>query len=255
MLIIISLFFPATTFSARKQQVKPYTVTLDPGHGGEDNGATGKLGKKTIHEKDLALGIAIRVSKLLASPKYWKPIGRPIKTFLTRDRDRDVSLEKRSELAKEKKSDLFLSIHINFDTTKKASGIETFFLNNTDKESESKLVEIENKNTKKYAKTKPTSLLISSVTADAVVDNSKTAAGLIHKSVVEHLKLEDIKVTDRGVKQAMFYVLLDAQVPAVLFEAFFISNPKDLEFLHSAENREKIAEGLAQGILRYLAQN
>ncbi len=232
----------------------PYIVVVDPGHGGHDEGSSGKLGKKIITEKEIALGIAIRLSRVLAEPDYWRPLGRPVKVVLTRDRDKEVSLEARSEIAREKRADLFVSIHANSDPSRKAKGVETYFLNNTDATSTSKLEQIENRLSKKYKNARPdASLLLRSITADAVVDSSRSAAQTLHRSLVDHLKAEDVSFQDRGVRQALLYVLLDAQVPAVLFEAFFLSHPQDLEFLQQGANRQVIAEGLAKGILRFLA--
>jgi N-acetylmuramoyl-L-alanine amidase len=234
-------------------EIPPYIVVLDPGHGGDDHGATVKVGKKWVREKDIALGLAIRTQRILQDSEYWKPLGRKIKVILTRDRDRYLSLEQRAEIAKNAKADLFLSIHANSDPSKKARGVETYFLNNTDSSSSSKLEEIENKRSKKYARKSDASLLLRSIAADAVLDDSKQAAELVQSSVVDHLRGHDLAVADRGVRQGLFYVLLDAQVPAVLLEAAFLNNPKDREIVDNGEGRQKVAEGIAKGVLRFLA--
>jgi N-acetylmuramoyl-L-alanine amidase len=234
---------------------RPYTVVLDPGHGGNDLGASGKLGKKTIAEKDISLAIALRAEKILANPAFSKALGRPIRVLLTRRTDKSVSLEERSEKAKKAGADLFVSIHANAESSKRANGLETYFLNNTDDESSLKLQEIENRTSKRHRSPQPdASLLIRSVHADAVVDSSRSAAEILHSSLVDQLRSEDLKFQDRGVRQAMFYVLLDAQVPAVLVESFFLSHKSDIALVADPENRAKIAEGLAKGVLRFLAQ-
>jgi N-acetylmuramoyl-L-alanine amidase len=178
-----------------------------------------------------------------------------VKTILTRNRDKDVSLQKRSEIAKSSGADLFLSIHANSDPSRRAQGLETYFLNNTDSSSTAKLEQIEKRSSAKSAKGKidDASLLIRSVAADAIVGVSREAAETLHNSLISHLRSSELKVNDRGVRQGMFYVLLDAQVPAVLLEAFFLSHPSDREFVSQAENRQKIAEGIARGVLRFLA--
>lgn len=249
---LLLLFSILATYPAFSDS-KPYIVVLDPGHGGQDKGAIGLLNKKAIFEKDIALGIAIRAGRYLKNPKYTKALNRPIKVLFTRTRDQDVSLEARSELARSSEADLFVSIHSNSESTKTVSGFETYFLNNTDKSAALKLEEIENRSSKKYAGKAAEDLVIRSVAADAVVDASREAAELLHHSIVDHLKLVDFPPADRGVKQALLYVLLDAQTPAVLLEALFLSHPRDLAFLNQGENRDKIAEGLAKGILRFLA--
>jgi N-acetylmuramoyl-L-alanine amidase len=91
------------------------------------------------------------------------------------------------------------------------------------------------------------------VAADAVVESSRNAAETLHSSIVDQLHREDLNFQDRGVKQALLYVLLDSQVPAVLVESFYLSNKRDLELVSQPENRTRIAEGLAKGILRFLA--
>lgn len=251
--LFLNPFFLGHENKALAAAPPPYVVVIDPGHGGDDHGASGKLGRKKITEKDIALGIAIRTQRVLEDPEYWKPLGRSIKVILTRNRDKYVSLEHRSEAARKENADLFLSIHANSDPSGKAHGLETYFLNNTDQESSSKLEQIENKSTKKYADAPPASLILRSVAADAVVETSRRAAETIQSSVVDHLKAHELNAHDRGVRQGMFYVLLDAQVPAVLLEAFFLSHPKDREFVSEQENRQRIAEGVAKGVLRFLA--
>lgn len=239
----------------RPEKTKPYIVVLDPGHGGTDTGASGKLGKRRVSEKEIALGIALRTEKILSNPAFSRALGRPVKVLLTRRKDSSVSLEDRSEKAKKAGADLFVSIHANSEPTKRAHGLETYFLNNTDDESALKLQQIENRMSKRNRGGKDaSSLLIRSVAADAVVDSSRAAAEILHSSLVDELKREDVKFQDRGVRQAMLYVLLDAQVPAVLVEAFFLSHQRDLALVSQPENRAKIAEGLAKGVLRFLAQ-
>ncbi len=251
----VNLTAKENTALAAQKAVRPYLVVLDPGHGGSDLGAAGRLGKKTVSEKDISLAIALRTEKIIANPAFSKVLGRAIKVVLTRRNDKHVSLEDRSEKAKKLGADLFVSIHANSETSKRASGLETYFLNNTTDESALKLQQIENRTSKRaQQKVDPSSLLIRSVSADAVVESSRSAAEILHSSMVDQLRREELKFQDRGVRQAMLYVLLDAQVPAVLVESFFLSNPKDLAFISEPENRGKIAEGLAKGVLRFLAQ-
>ena len=258
--ISLSLYFGLTLIKENKalaiqSSTKPYVVVLDPGHGGTDIGASGKQGKKAVEEKDIALAIAFRAAKILSDPSYTKPLGRPVKVLLTRNADLYVSLEERAEIARSANADLFVSIHSNSENTHKANGLETYFLNNTNDEAALKLQQIENKGSKRaHTKAKVASLLIRSISADAVVESSRTAAEVLQSSMVDQLKKEDLNFQDRGVRQAMFYVLLDSQVPAVLVESFFLSNKKDLALVTEPENRGRIAEGLAKGVLRFLAQ-
>jgi len=239
--------------SKRPAEAPPFIVVLDPGHGGPDHGASVKSGRQRVTEKEIALGIAIRTAKVLEDPEYWKPLGRPVQVVFTRKKDTGVSLEERSRVARG--GDLFLSIHANSDPSRRASGLETYFLNNTDDTSLEKLEQIEKKRKpgKRGSIGSDAALLLRSVSADAVVQVSRQAADTLHHSLLSHLRSADLKVNDRGVRQGMFYVLLDAQVPAVLLEAFFLSNNADREFVSDADNRQRIAEGIARGVLRFLA--
>ena len=103
---------------AARSGPKPYVVVLDPGHGGTDTGAIGKQGKKRVAEKDIALAIAIRTRRILEDPAYSKALGRPIKVLLTRAKDEYISLEDRSEKARNLKADLFVSIHANAESSR-----------------------------------------------------------------------------------------------------------------------------------------
>lgn len=257
LLFVLSSFLQFGDFFAQaaphRPEIPPYIVVLDPGHGGDDHGATVKVGKKWVREKDIALALAIRTERILQDSEYWKPLGRRIRVILTRRRDQYLSLEQRAEIAKNAKADLFLSIHANSDPKKQARGIETYFLNNTDSASSSKLEEIENKRSKKYARKSDASLLLRSIAADAVLEDSKQAAELIQSSLVDHLRSHQLSVADRGVRQGLFYVLLDAQVPAALLEAAFLNHPQDRELVDNVDGRQKVAEGIAKGVLRYLA--
>jgi N-acetylmuramoyl-L-alanine amidase len=245
--LVLELFFSThgnNSLAAIRSPSRPYVVVLDPGHGGKDTGAKGKLkGKPTTLEKDITLGLAIRTSRVLQDPKYWRPLGRPIKVVLTRDKDIDVSLQERTKIAQKAQADLFLSIHSNSEKTGTVSGIETFFLRN-DRSSAEKLA--------KYHKNE-SELVLRAIASDSTVRIAQDAAELIHKSTLDYLENQDLPQSNRGVKNSLLYVLLDTKVPAVLFEGLYLSNPHDLQFLQDGENRQKMAEGLAAGVLRFLA--
>lgn len=281
--ISLSLFLAAKENAALAAQprVSPYIVVIDPGHGGADTGTSGGEGPQKITEKDLSLAISLRLQRILQDPAYTLALGRPVKVVLTRTRDETVSLEKRSEMARRAGADLFVSVHANSDPALKAEGLETYFLNNTDEASSLKLQEIENRTSRRHQQKRDVragagggaprgagterearpgrelpreeALLLRSVAADAEVEASRRAAEQLHSSLVDYLRSGDASFQDRGVRQALLYVLLDSQVPAVLVECFFLSSREDREFLAQPENRDRIAEGLARGILRYLA--
>ncbi|MCO5143231.1 MAG: N-acetylmuramoyl-L-alanine amidase [Oligoflexia bacterium] len=257
-LYFLNCFFVFCSFSnlhafAAEEAQKPYIVVLDAGHGGKDSGASIKIAKKrSVLEKDLALGIAIRTKRILLSEDFQRLVDRPLKVLMTRAKDESISLEDRSILAKNQKADLFVSIHLNSNRSKSVRGLETYFLDNTGAATRKKLEQIENKHSKRYAKDKPESLLLRSIMTDAVVETSKTAATQIHSSILSELDGHYPSLLDRQVHQGLFYVLLDAQVPSILLEAFYLTNQDDLEFVQNAENRHKIALGLSKGIMRFL---
>ncbi len=229
----------------------PYKVILDPGHGGTDDGAHFQHGTELVKEKDLALGVAIRTARYLRDPRYTKALKRGVKIILTRTKDTAVPLEARSELARKEGADLFVSIHMNSEVSGKVRGVETYYLNNTSSKTHRKIEEIENRTSTHIGK--DTSALLRSVAADAMIQASRGAATVIHRSLVDHLALFDSPPKDRGVRQALLWVLLDARVPGVLVETLYMSNRDDLSWAVEGENRDKLAEGLAKGILRALA--
>lgn len=259
----------ATGTAGEKSRVRPYLVILDPGHGGEDLGTSGilksgpgktskahgkktKAEEKTIYEKDINLAIALRVERVLKDRRYTKPLGRPIEVVFTRRADKTVPLPDRSKVAQKLQADLYLSIHANYEKSGKVNGFETYILKN-DEASAKKLAEIQARGDFKEHESNPEiDLLLSSVAADATSSSSKQAAELIHASVLGHLARQQSKKNNRGIKQKLLFVLLNAQTPAVLLESFYMSNPKDLAFIAEPENRQKIAEGIAMGILRFL---
>ncbi|NUM89279.1 MAG: N-acetylmuramoyl-L-alanine amidase [Bdellovibrionales bacterium] len=228
-------------------------VVLDPGHGGSDDGAQFRHGEELRKEKDLALGVGIRAAKYLRNRRYTRAFRGGVKVILTRTKDVTVPLEIRSEIARKAKADLFVSVHMNAEPSGKVRGVETYYLNNTASETHKKIEEIENRHSERNRPGREASALLRSVAADAMIGASREAATVIHRSLVDHLALFDSPPKDRGVRQALLYVLLDAQVPGVLVETLYMSNVDDLAWATEGSNRDKLAEGLAKGILRALA--
>lgn len=229
------LFFSLNAFS--------YTVLIDPGHGGEDRGAVtlyhdGKV-LREIHEKDLTLEISKKIYSKLREKKY--------QVYLTRSIDRDVSLEKRAELAEKVKADLFISVHMNSSTTSESHGFETYYLDNHSNVAVKKVEDVENKNLD------GDQLIIHQILTDLVVEktvvSSKSLANLIHLELKSNLKSFQIK--DRGHKAGLFYVLALSKRPAVLLEVGFLSNPKELEKLSGESFQKKYSEAVVRGIEKY----
>lgn len=218
------------------------TIVIDPGHGGKDPGAIGPTGLK---EKDVVLDVALKVRELLKSdPQY--------DIVLTRDQDIFIPLNKRTEIANKINADLFISIHANASTNSYARGVETYLLNWTDDEEAIRVAARENAISVKRMKQLKGELgfMLASLEREAKRDDSVRLAGYIHNSMADELK-NDFSRHNNGVKQALFYVLVGAQMPSCLLEISYISNPEEERLLDDESYRMKIAQSLVEGIKNY----
>ena len=231
-LILFSLFFSFKGFC--------YTILIDPGHGGEDKGAVSYSPEgKEILEKNLTLEISKMIYEKLKEKKF--------QVYLTRSIDRDVSLEKRAELAEKVKADLFISVHMNSSTTSESHGFETYYLDNHSNVAVKKVEDVENKNLD------GDQLIIHQILTDLVVEktvaSSKDLANFIHLELKSNLK--NFQIKDRGHKAGLFYVLALSKRPAVLLEVGFLSNPKELEKLTGSPFQRRYSEAVVRGIENY----
>ena len=219
-------------------------IVIDPGHGGHDPGAIGPGGTK---EKDIALDIAKRLKRILEE-RY------NLVVYLTRYTDKYLQLKERTEIANRKKADLFISIHANASRSRKARGIETYLLNWTNDEEALRVAARENAISVERMKKSQTELgmILTSLQREQKRDESLKLAHYIQRSLVGTLSHRYRSIYNLGVKQALFYVLVDAEMPSVLVEVGFISNPREEGLLRSKGFRQKTAEALAKGIFRYL---
>ena len=227
--------------STETDPVRP-VVVLDPGHGGNDPGAVGRSG---LQEKDVVLTIAREVKEILEQEKKATVI-------LTRDSDRFLSLEERTWFANSRGSDLFVSIHANAAPTPQARGVETFFLDNTTDKAAIRLAALENAT----APEKMTDLqrILRDLQRNAKAMDSHTLANIVQKSLLRGLRSSRRDVRDLGAKGNLFYVLMGANMPSILVEVSFITNPVEEKLLKSPASREKIARGIASGISEYLGE-
>ena len=219
-------------------------IVIDPGHGGQDYGAPGYL--KGVHEKDIVLQISHRLAqKIRKELKY--------QVFLTRDSDRSLTLEERTAIANTKKSDLFISIHTNSHKDRRAYGIETYFLNLATDDEAIRVAAMENATSTKNISDLQT--ILYDLMQNAKINESSRLAGYIQGSMVRHLKSKRYsRIKDKGVKQAPFYVLLGAQMPAVLVETSFISNPRECKRLVNPRYQERLCEAIIKGIKTYIKE-
>jgi N-acetylmuramoyl-L-alanine amidase len=220
------------------------TIVVDPGHGGHDAGAVGPSG---LQEKELALDIARRVAALLQ-----EELG--VRVVLTRARDQFVGLRERTALANRERADLFLSVHVNSapGAGAGASGTETYFLSNeaTDgaarraAEYENRLITLDG-----GPKGGPPDV-VRSILWDLAQSDFQQESSRVAEALQNNLD-RALRRPSRGVKQAPFYVLGGAAMPAVLVEIGFISNPQEEQRLRDDGYRDRIARALVAGVTAY----
>jgi N-acetylmuramoyl-L-alanine amidase len=219
-------------------------IIIDPGHGGRDYGAPGYL--KGVHEKDVALQISRRLAKKIRRELECQ-------VFMTRNSDRFLTLEERTAIANTKNADLFISIHTNSHKNRKAFGIETYFLNLATDDEAIRVAAIENATSTKNISDLQN--ILYDLVQNAKINESSRLAGHVQGSMVNHLKNQRYsRIKDKGVKQAPFYVLLGAQMPAVLVETSFISNPRECKRLINPKYQERLCEAIVRGIKQYIKE-
>jgi len=222
------------------------TIVLDAGHGGHDSGAVGPTG---LMEKDLVLDITRRVARLVESE-----LG--VKVLLTRDGDYFVPLRERTSFANRERADLFVSIHANAHPHASWAGVETYFLSSeaTDSEArrvaalENSVVQLERPAAGGRANDVVKAILWD-LAQSAFQWESSRLAEIVQDSITRSLR-----IPNRGVKQAGFYVLGGAAMPAILIEVGFVSNPAEERRLRDSRYRDEIARAIANGIAEYKRQ-
>ena len=215
-------------------------VVLDPGHGGHDSGARGPAG---LAEKDVTLDIAHRAAPLIA-----RELG--LTTLLTRDADDFVPLDERTAKANAFHADLFISIHCNASEDGQGRGIMTFVLDDARDAVAARIAARENA-ASPAAATELAGALQGMLDASSL-QRSLHFADLLQRSAVASLRVAYSDEPDRGVRRAGFYVLAGAHMPAVLFEASFISEPTSELRLNTADYRQKLADAIVNSIRAYL---
>lgn len=234
---------PYMKFDKKLTEIK--RVVIDPGHGGKDPGA---IGPKGLLEKNVVLAVGKRLARILKE-KY------NMEVILTRDRDIYISLEERTAIANSNNADLFISIHANASRRRSAKGIETYILNWTSDEEAIRVAARENAISFKKMKESQSELqmILQDLARDDKKDKSMKLAYNVQNSVVDILSQDYNKIIDLGVKQALFYVLIGAEMPSILVEISFISNREEEKRLSQKKYREKIAEAIARGVKYYTA--
>ncbi|MDY6839016.1 MAG: N-acetylmuramoyl-L-alanine amidase [Thermodesulfobacteriota bacterium] len=218
-------------------------IVIDPGHGGKDCGAIGY--DKAVMEKNVTLEVSKRLAR-----KIRKRIG--CEAILTRDRDVFLSLEERTAIANTTNGDIFVSIHANAHRSRKVHGVETYLLNlATDREA---IMVAARENATSTKNISDLETILNELMKNAKVNESSRLARKVQQAMVKELKGKYKKIKDNGVKQAPFYVLLGAEMPSILVEVAFISNPEECRRLNTASYQEDVVDGIVTGIEEYISE-
>ncbi|MBW2293915.1 MAG: N-acetylmuramoyl-L-alanine amidase [Deltaproteobacteria bacterium] len=239
-LAVVVLGSAAPAASETASQAAFARVVIDAGHGGKDEGATGKNG---VLEKEIVLDVSRRLAKILEANR--------LDVILTRETDRFVPLEVRTARANDARGDLFVSIHANAASARQARGIETYFVSLEASDAASRLVaDRENEALGRGGPASPQfdpflALLGDMISTDHLADSNAFA-----KLAQAELANVD-QISSRGVKQAPFVVLMGVQMPAALVEIGFLSNRRDAASLGTTAHRKRIAEALARAVMAF----
>lgn len=232
-------YIPVTTKRHRK------TIVIDPGHGGKDAGA---VGHKRYREKVVVLQLSKKLRDILVKRGYT--------VYMTRNGDQFVKLRNRTKFANKKKADLFLSIHANSvpkRNRKKAQGIETYFLSTNRSERSMRVAATENADIGRMEKGGMQDAL-HLMNREKIFASNKLAIDM-QQNMLASLREKYKGVVDNGVRSGPFWVLVGAQMPAVLIELGFISHPTEATRMVNHRYQQKQAIGIANGVDRYFAKN
>ena len=237
-------------FMKNKPIIKPkkhYRIVLDPGHGGHDSGALGGSDRRKM-EKTAVLQIAKRVAR------YLKNMGFSV--LMTRNSDRFIKLSHRTHFANKKHGDIFVSIHANAVPRRKwniSHGIETYFLQVTRSARAKRVAARENSVVLNRKDRLSKNVILDAIyTGPKIVLSNKLALD-VQRSMLSHLRAKYKNIKDGGVRPAPFWVLVGAEMPAILIETGYITNPMERKRLFDPKYQDLMARGIAAGIARYLA--
>jgi N-acetylmuramoyl-L-alanine amidase len=226
--------------------MKIKTIVIDPGHGGEDPGALGKIAK----EKDIVLAVALKLGQIINQNNS------NIKIIYTRNTDVFIPLYERADIANKNHADLFISIHANANHNSEVYGAETYAMGLYTSEKnlevakkENAVITLEKDYTTKYEGYDPNSA--ESFIIFSLMQNTFLEQSLEFASYVQEQFVKSAQRTDRGVKQAGFLVLWKTTMPSVLIETGYISNPKEEKYLISKTGQEELANSIYKAFINY----
>jgi N-acetylmuramoyl-L-alanine amidase len=229
--------------AAREERTGIRTVVIDAGHGGRDVGAVGPNG---VLEKDVTLQVARALRAELESRS-------DLEVILSRERDVFVPLTARTRLANESGADLFISVHCNSSRGRSGAGFETYFLSEAKTEDERRVAKMENASLRfENPEIDPEQLgelnfILWDLAQNEYLRESSFLAELVQRGLADEIDLRN-----RGVKQAGFWVLNGAYMPAILVEMAFLSNPSEESLLASEDFQGRIVDGLADSVMGYV---
>jgi N-acetylmuramoyl-L-alanine amidase len=224
----------------RALDLKIGRIVIDPGHGGAD---TGTVGVNGLQEKDLVLDVSQRLGKILQ-----RRMGADV--IYTRDSDKFIPLESRTEIANHENADLFVSIHGNHSEDPQTRGVETYYLSFTAATDALQVASRENAASEmSVGKLQD---LVKQIAMNEKVGESREFAANVQRALYAGVSNGNLAIRDRGVKKAPFIVLIGAHMPSILAEISFLSNSVDEQNLKKSEYRDQIAESLYRGIAKYV---
>jgi len=223
------------------------TIVIDAGHGGKDSGA---VGPKRQYEKTVVLSVAKNLYRNLKSKGF--------KVYLTRSRDKYVSLRYRTRLANKKNADIFISIHANAARkarASKAKGIETYFLSPARSKRAKRVAALENKGDMNSMSYSSKNILLTLLNRSKITSSQKMAIDIQSHMLHSLKKYYGSKIIDGGVREGPFWVLVGAQMPSVLIEVGYISHPKESRRIYTKKYQKRISNGIADGIISYFEKH
>ena len=215
-------------------------IVVDAGHGGHD---TGTIGPNGLEEKDLVLDVALKLGKLLEDK-----LGAEV--VYTRDDDTFIPLETRTAIANKEQADLFISIHANSSDDSSARGVETYYLNFTSHADALEVAARENAVSEQSIHELQD--LVKKIALKEKIGESREFAADVQRSLYAGLSAKSPSLRNRGVKKAPFVVLIGANMPSILAEISFVSNPDDAKKLKTSDYRQRIADSLYKGVSKYV---
>ncbi|MDD4855208.1 MAG: N-acetylmuramoyl-L-alanine amidase [Sulfuricurvum sp.] len=221
-------------------------IVIDPGHGGKDSGATGN----GYMEKDIVLQVGLQLAEQLRSIGYT--------VYLTRSNDTFIELKDRTKFANDKLADLFLSVHANAipkgSDANAAYGIETYFLSPGRSERAMRVAALENSEDMSEMGAYGKLSFLSVLNSEKIIASNKLAID-IQKGVLNNLRKQYPNIKDNGAREAPFWVLVGAQMPAILLETGYISNPEECSRIADPKYQKWMVEGMMDGVKHYFANN